>query len=129
VAQFARVESVGWTLPIDDTSFRIYVAGRVKNAGDIGRMRSKFNGKFWWDMTEAEHQQFPGDYEAQVGQGPVTVHSEEHFGQSDRGILMIRRMLSDQLDALAAGRDPIGVCFDEAAATVRFEAGNYIREA
>ena len=50
-------------------SFRIYVAGRVKNSGDIGRMRSKFNGKFWWDMTEQEHQQFPGDYEAQVGQG------------------------------------------------------------
>ena len=69
VAQFARVESIGWTLPIDDTSFRIYVAGRVKSAGDIGRMRSKFNGKFWWDMTEQEHQHFPGDYEAQVGQG------------------------------------------------------------
>ena len=106
VAQFARVESIGWTLPIDDTSFRIYVAGRVKKSGDIGRMRSKFNGKFWWDMTEQEHQQFPGDYEAQVGQGPVTLHSEEHFGQSDRGILMIRRMLSDQLEAMAAGRDP-----------------------
>ena len=106
VAQFARVESIGWTLPIDDTSFRIYVAGRVKQSGDIGRMRSKFNGKFWWDMTEQEHQQFPGDYEAQVGQGPVTLHSEEHFGQSDRGILMIRRMLGEQLDAMAAGRDP-----------------------
>ena len=51
VAQFARVESIGWTLPIDDTSFRIYVAGRVEESGDIGRMRSKFNGKFWWDMT------------------------------------------------------------------------------
>ena len=94
VAQFARVESIGWTLPIDDTSFRIYVAGRVKQSGDIGRMRSKFNGKFWWDMNEREHQQFPGDYEAQVGQGAVTIHSEEHFGQSDRGILMIRRMLA-----------------------------------
>ena len=69
VAQFARVESIGWTLPIDDTSFRIYVAGRVKTSGDIGQMRSKFNGKFWRDMTEAEHQQFPGDYEAQVGPG------------------------------------------------------------
>ena len=103
VAQFARVESIGWTLPIDDTSFRIYVAGRVKQRGDIGRMRSKFNGKFWWDMTEEEHQRFPGDYEAQVGQGPVTVHSEEHFGQSDRGILMVRRMLGDQLEALADG--------------------------
>ena len=129
VAQFARVESIGWTLPIDDTSFRIYVAGRVKNSGDIGRMRSKFNGKFWWDMTEQEHQQFPGDYEAQVGQGPVTLHSEEHFGQSDRGILMIRRMLGDQLEAVAAGRDPIGVSFEENTLPVEFEAGNFIREA
>jgi len=129
VAQFARVESIGWTLPIDDTSFRIHVAGRVKNSGDIGRMRSKFNGKFWWDMTEQEHQQFPGDYEAQVGQGPVTLHSEEHFGQSDRGILMIRRMLTDQLEAMAAARDPIGVSFEENAPPVEFEAGNFIREA
>jgi phenylpropionate dioxygenase-like ring-hydroxylating dioxygenase large terminal subunit len=128
VAQFARVESIGWVLPIDDHSFRIYVAGRVKQSGEIGRMRSKFNGKFWWDMTEAEHQAFPGDYEAQVGQGPITLHSEEHFGQSDRGILMIRRLLSDQLETVAAGRDPIGVNFDPDAGPVVFEAGNYIRE-
>ena len=59
----------------------------------------------------------------------MTVHSEEHFGQSDRGILMIRRMLSDQLEALAAGRDPIGVSFDQASPPVEFEAGNFIREA
>jgi phenylpropionate dioxygenase-like ring-hydroxylating dioxygenase large terminal subunit len=129
VAQFARVESLGWVLPIDDTSFRIYVAGRARERGDIGRMRSKFNGKLWWDMTEAEHQRHPGDYEAQVGQGAITVHSEEHFAQSDRGVVMVRRMLADQLDALAAGRDPIGVSFDPDAAPVEFEAGNYIRPA
>jgi hypothetical protein len=128
VAQFARVESIGWVLPIDDTSFRIYVAGRSRQPGDLGRMRSKFNGKFWWDMSEAEHQRHPGAYEAQVGQGAITTHSEEHFAQSDRGIVMIRRMLQDQLDALAAGRDPIGVSFDPNAAPVAFEAGNYIRE-
>jgi hypothetical protein len=129
VAQFARVESIGWTLPIDDVSFRIYVAGRVKQSGDIGRMRSKFNGKFWWDMTEAEHQQFPGDYEAQVGQGAQTIHSEEHFGQSDRGVLMIRRLLSEQLEAIAADKDPIGVSFDKDAPPVQFEAGNFIQDA
>ena len=56
-------------------------------------------------MTEQEHQQFPGDYEAQVGQGPDH-HSEETFGQSDRGILMIRRMLSEQLEAMEADRNP-----------------------
>ncbi len=63
------VESIGWVLPIDDTHFRIYVAGRVEQPGDIGRMRSKMNGKFWWELSEAEHRDFPGDYEAQVSQG------------------------------------------------------------
>lgn len=128
VAQFARVESLGWVLPIDDTSFRIYVAGRVKQAGDIGRMRSKFNGKAWFDMTEVEHQRYPGDYEAQVGQGPVTAHSDEHFVQSDRGVLMIRRMLQRQLKQIAGGEAPASVSFDPAEPPIVFEAGNYIRE-
>ena len=128
VAQFARVESLGWVLPLTDTSFRVYVAGRVKQSGDMGRMRSKFNGKFWWDMTDEEHQKYPGDYEAQVGQGPITLHSDEHFGQSDRGVLMVRRLMRQQLDVVAAGQDPAGVNFDPDAAPIVFEAGNYIRE-
>jgi hypothetical protein len=43
--------------------------------------------------------------------------------------VMIRRMLKDQLDSIAAGHDPIGVSFDADAPPVRFEAGNFIREA
>jgi nitrite reductase/ring-hydroxylating ferredoxin subunit len=128
VAQFARVESIGWVLPIDDTSFRIYVAGRVRQAGDIGRMRSKFGGKFWWELTEPEHRALPGDYEAQVGQGSITLHSEEHLASSDRGIAMLRRVLRRQVKAVAEGRDPAGVSYDPAAPPVVFEAGNYIRE-
>jgi hypothetical protein len=41
---------------------------------------------------------------------------------------MIRRMLGDQLEAMEAGRDPVGVSFDASAPLVEFEAGNYIRE-
>ncbi len=128
VAQFARVESIGWVLPIDDTAFRIYVAGRVRQAGDIGRMRSKFGGQFWWELTEAEHRALPGDYEAQVGQGPITLHAEEHLASSDRGIAMLRRLLRRQVRAVAEGRDPAGVSYDPDAPPVVFEAGNYIRE-
>jgi phenylpropionate dioxygenase-like ring-hydroxylating dioxygenase large terminal subunit len=126
VAQFARVESIGWTLPIDDTSFRIYVAGRVRESGDLGRMRSKFGGKFWWDLTEVEHRALPGDYEAQVGQGSITAHSEEHLASSDQGIAMLRRLLRRQVRAVAEGRDPAGVSFDPDAPPVVFEAGNRI---
>ena len=127
VAEFARVESIGWVLPIDDTSFRIYVAGRVRQAGEIAKMRSTFNGKAWSDMTAEEHRRHPGDYEAQVGQGPITIHAHEHLAQSDRGVLLLRRMLRAELDALAEGRDPIGVRFEPSAA-IAFEAGNYIRD-
>ncbi len=128
VAQFARVESIGWVLPIDDRSFRIYVAGRVRQAGDIGRMRSKFGGKFWWELTGAEHRALPGDYEAQVGQGPVTLHAEEHLASSDRGIAMLRRLLRRQVRAVAEGRDPAGISFDPDVRPVVFEAGNYVRD-
>jgi hypothetical protein len=38
-------------------------------------------------------------------------------------------MLTEQLAAMEAGRDPIGVSFDQTAAPVEFEAGNFIREA
>ena len=41
--------------------------------GDIGRMRSKMNGKFWWELSDAEHRDFPGDYEAQVSQGAIAL--------------------------------------------------------
>ena len=62
----------GWTLPIDDTHFRIYVAGKVRTKGELGAKRSRMNGKLWAELTPEEHQQFPGDWEAQVGQGPIT---------------------------------------------------------
>ena len=128
VARYERVESIGWTLPIDDTHYRIYVAGRVREKDELTRFRSKMNGKFWWELTEEEHQRFPGDYEAQTGQGEITFHSEEHFATSDKGIAFLRRFIEKQLKLVADGGDPAGVVFDPAQAEVRFEAGNYLRD-
>jgi phenylpropionate dioxygenase-like ring-hydroxylating dioxygenase large terminal subunit len=128
VAAYVRVESLGWVLPIDDTHFRIYVAGRVKQKGELGKKRSMMNGKPWSELTEAEHQKFPGDFEAQVGQGPITLHSDEHLATSDQGVAMTRRLLQRQLDTIAAGRDPAGISFDPTAPPVVFEAGNYIMD-
>ncbi|HKW94390.1 MAG TPA: aromatic ring-hydroxylating dioxygenase subunit alpha [Methylomirabilota bacterium] len=128
VAQYARVETIGWVLPIDDTSFRIYTAGRVRTPGEIAAVRSRLNGKLWEELSAEEHQRFPGDYEAQVGQGPITRHSEENLVSSDRGVALVRRALRQQLEALAAGRDPVGVTFDEDAPPVVFEAGNFLIE-
>jgi phenylpropionate dioxygenase-like ring-hydroxylating dioxygenase large terminal subunit len=129
VAKYGRVESIGWTLPIDDTHFRIYVAGRVSEPGELGRFRSKMNGKPWNELTPEEHRRFPGDYEAQTGQGPITFHSEEHLATSDKGIALLRRFIEKQLGALSEGRNPAGVAFANDDAVVTFEAGNWLEDA
>jgi phenylpropionate dioxygenase-like ring-hydroxylating dioxygenase large terminal subunit len=126
VGRFGPVESIGWVLPIDDTHFRIYVAGRVTEHGELSRMRSTFGGRAWRELSEAEHRAMPGDYEAQVSQGPITWHSHEHLRSSDRGIALLRRMLARQVEAVAAGGDPIGTAFEASAARVRFDAGNWL---
>ena len=129
VGRYGRVESIGWVLPIDDASFRIYVVGRVREAGELAKMRSRLNGRLWEELTEDEHRRIPGDYEAQVSQGSTAHHSEEHLVTSDKGIAMLRRYLQAQLERVARGDDPAGVSFDAAAPPVVFDAGNWLEEA
>ena len=59
-------------------------------------------------MTAEERQRAPGDWEAQVGQGSITFHSEEHLASSDRGIAMLRRFFRRQIEVVAAARNPAG---------------------
>ena len=123
VARYGKVESIGWVLPIDDTHYRIYVAGRVTGKGELGKYRSRMNGKSWAELTPEERQRFPGDYEAQTGQGPITFHSEEHLATSDKGVAFLRRFMEQQLKAVAEGRNPAGVAFDAEGVFVRLDAG------
>jgi hypothetical protein len=82
--------------------------------------------KSWFDLSDDEHQVYPGDYETQVGQGPITRHSEEHLSSSDRGVSMVRRQFKEQVRRVADGLDPVGVSFDESEAMHTIVAGNYI---
>jgi hypothetical protein len=84
------------------------------------------NRKRWKDMTPAERRDAPGDWEAQVGQGPIAFHSDEHLASSDEGVVMLRRLLHREVNAVARGEDPPGVGFDPAAPPVVFEAGNFV---
>lgn len=120
-AQTRRLESIGFVLPLDDTHFRVYTVARVKQRGELTSYRSRQNGKLWEDLTEAEHQRYPGDYEAQKSQGDITWHSDEHFGTTDLGISMLRRLMKEQAAVVAQVGDPMGVIRDPAKDMVRFE--------
>lgn len=126
VGKYGMVESIGWVLPIDDTNYRIYTAGRVNEKGGLTRFRSRYNGKTWPELSEEEHQRYPGDYETQTSQGPIAHHSEEHLATSDKGIALLRRFLEQQLKRVGDGEDPAGTAFSEKEAYVRFQAGNFL---
>jgi 5,5'-dehydrodivanillate O-demethylase len=42
-------------------------------------------------------------------QGALASRDREHLGESDRGIIMFRKLLSEQIAAAQSGADPIGI--------------------
>lgn len=126
---------LGWLVPVDDRSHAIFHAMRVPKGIDgreyfdtIARPRAMGNDVMWSDMSEAEHQAFPSDWEAQSSLGPITLHDQEHLASSDRGIVMLRRLLRQQIKLVQDGGTPIGLTFDENAVNT-IESGNYLLEA
>jgi len=120
---------IAWALAVDDSHFTMAAASRVpKNSGGLFNARDgfRFKGKLWHEMSIEEHQDTPGDYEAQAGQGPISLHTEEHLASSDRGIIMQRRILKQQIQIVAEGGDPVGVAYDPAKATVKIRSGNFM---
>jgi nitrite reductase/ring-hydroxylating ferredoxin subunit len=123
-----RSSNIAWILPVDDSHFTMATASRLpKNAPGLFSSGDGFriDGKLWHEMTMEEHQNRPSDYEAQSGQGPISLHSEEHLASSDRGIIMQRRILKSQMKIVAEGGDPIGVSYDPAKTVVKVRSGNF----
>jgi 5,5'-dehydrodivanillate O-demethylase oxygenase subunit len=54
------------------------------------------------------------DIAAWVSQGTIADRTTENLGASDRGVALLRRRLFDDLDAIAAGKDPRGLIRDPA---------------
>ena len=64
-----------------------------------------------WITTHVMNQ----DFVAWVGQGAIADRTGEHLGESDRGVIMMRRMLLEQAEVVAAGGEPKAVVRDACA--------------
>lgn len=112
---FVRVAITKWHVPVDDTHCRILAwrhfspsldAGGRGNKGGVGLDKVDFIGQSGTERSYDEAQRLPGDYEAQVSQGPITVHALEQFGETDRGIALLRRMIREGIRAVKSGATP-----------------------
>ena len=64
-----------------------------------------------WITTHVMNQ----DFTAWVGQGAIADRTREHLGESDRGIIMMRRRLLEQAEHVARGGEPKALIRDPAA--------------
>lgn len=60
---------------------------------------------------------FNQDYMAWVSQGEIAERDLEKLGESDRGIILFRQMLKEQLGRVERGEDPMNVFRDQAIAS------------
>jgi len=108
-----------WRVPMDDenTLSITWAFNRVpherepyEQAGKIpawyGPVKDTQTGR--WITSHVMNQ----DFVAWVGQGTIADRTQENLGSSDRGIAMLRRHFFNELDAIAAGRDPKGLIRD-----------------
>jgi phenylpropionate dioxygenase-like ring-hydroxylating dioxygenase large terminal subunit len=121
--------TMGWVVPVDDTHHRRFHSMKVPKdlKGRPRQMYTETRPKPWIEMTEEERQAWPSDWEAQMSQGSITLHSAEHLATSDKGIAMLRRLLRQQIRLVKDGGDPIGVTFDPDKAFFKTGGGNFFR--
>ncbi|MGH7906300.1 MAG: Rieske 2Fe-2S domain-containing protein [Candidatus Binataceae bacterium] len=107
------VEAIHWRVPIDDTNTRIIWLGFIPSADGATRMTEEEDPPFEYlgemltpegeyDMTSFYSQ----DRMAWETEGPIFDRTREHLGSSDRGIVMFRRMLAEQISRVERGEEP-----------------------
>ena len=109
---FQRSSMLRWMVPVDDTTtctigwryFSQALDPRGQDRPDqVGKESIDFVGQTAEERSYEESQRTPGDFEAQVSQRAIAVHALENRATSDRGVVKLRRLLRDQIRALAAG--------------------------
>ena len=121
-----KTNNMSWSVPIDDTHTWVVSMLRKPKDRTAQGLPVYGDGKTWFDLDDEGHQRYPGDYETQVGQGPITRHSTERLASSDRGVSMVRRHHLEQVQVVASGGDPVGVSFEPDEPPVSLRAGNYV---
>jgi 5,5'-dehydrodivanillate O-demethylase len=117
---FYAADHFDWHVPIDDrTTLRVtWAFARVPHEKEpfvqplpVPAWRSPVrDGDGRWLSQHPANQDFVG----LVGQGEIADRTKEHLAASDQGVILMRRRLLAELDAVAAGAEPKALLRDPA---------------
>jgi 5,5'-dehydrodivanillate O-demethylase len=109
---------LAWRVPIDDSTTLSFMVNRVGsfdedmrkrmvNAEDYQEITRKvMECEMTLDEVDPDHPLLPviQDTVTIGGQGVIADRSSEHLGQSDRGIALLRRIWSREMQAISEGK-------------------------
>jgi phenylpropionate dioxygenase-like ring-hydroxylating dioxygenase large terminal subunit len=100
-----------WTVPVDDENSINFLLSHVSEDDPTTPERRRYLESFGQQPNRpyAERQRIPGDYDAMVSQGAITDHRRENLGTLDQGIVLFRRRLRREIEAVQRGEDPPSV--------------------
>jgi phenylpropionate dioxygenase-like ring-hydroxylating dioxygenase large terminal subunit len=105
----SRPVIIRWAVPNDDTHTTNFELAQVDPAWGLTPEQVATPGFGQSDdRSYAERQRFPADYDAQSSQRPIAVHALEHLASTDRGVIMLRKIVREGIRAVARGEDPAG---------------------
>jgi len=107
-----------WVAPVDDTrciSYQIWASEAEEGPYSLntGKFQHTVRGEYkrvedgFRNIWERDKDDVATD-----SQGIVADRTAEHLGVSDRGVILLRKMIGDAIDAVARGEDPQGVLRD-----------------
>jgi nitrite reductase/ring-hydroxylating ferredoxin subunit len=109
----AHSTSTRWAVPLDDHN-ALYIgaahwdersAPRSRSLDDYGVDKMPLIGQTA-ERPYKERQREPGDYDAVVSGGAIVNRKAEHLGTTDRGVVLIRRMLAHAISTTGEGKVP-----------------------
>jgi 5,5'-dehydrodivanillate O-demethylase len=118
-------EVMRWRVPIDDThtmhftvEFGAVVNGKpvaniMKDESEEGLRETEF-GVYRWDDSIGWFARGDQDRVAQESQGTIYDRTTEHLAYTDRGVILLRRLYKESIEAVQKGLDPLGVIRDPA---------------
>jgi len=125
-----RVEMQHWRVPVDDTSTRIIGVHFLPNAtGEDEPLQTTVPVDY---MPDDDDKGPDGEYAltnfnshdrmAWETQGAIYDRTQEHLGASDEGVIMLRKLLDEQIAIVEAGGEPMAVLRDpEKNKIIRFD--------
>jgi 5,5'-dehydrodivanillate O-demethylase len=79
----------------------------------------------YWDVESSET-----DRMVMESEGIIYDRTGEHLGVSDRGVILLRQMIKESIDAVCVGKDPVGILRDPSKNDrIVFDASSYRVEA